>query len=109
VPRVVVDADEDETLELVLLLVQDANRRVPRPSQVSSRTEDRPQDGLEIELGDDRPADLEQTLELRATELLLESDAFFQTGRRSSPYRLPTIVPLSFRSCMLSTERRAHD
>jgi hypothetical protein len=59
--RLRVDPDSQEALELTALLVEDPQRRVARPGQLASLLQDPLQHGLEVELGDDRAPDLQDT------------------------------------------------
>jgi hypothetical protein len=59
-----VDPDEDESLELTLVRIQDAKRRVPGTRQISRGVQDVVEDRFEVELSHERPANLEEALKL---------------------------------------------
>ena len=58
--RRLVDAPGEEPLELLAILVQHADRRVPGARQLDRHREKLVQDGFGVQLRDQRPADIEQ-------------------------------------------------
>ncbi|MEZ4588382.1 MAG: hypothetical protein R2909_18545 [Gemmatimonadales bacterium] len=56
----VVDTERKEAFQLATALVEDAERRVARPGQLARCVEHEFEHALEIEAGDQRPADLDQ-------------------------------------------------
>ena len=62
--RRLVDTHEDESFELTLVRVKDPQRRVLGAGQVAACIQDVPKDRLEVQLGDERAAHIQQSLEL---------------------------------------------
>ena len=59
-PGRLVDADVDEALEFVAVLIEDAERRVAGAGQLAGDLDHFVQHRLEVELGDEPPADVDQ-------------------------------------------------
>jgi hypothetical protein len=59
-PRLLIDPHIDEALELVAILVEDAQRRVAGAGELARHLDYFAQNRLEIELGDKPPADVDQ-------------------------------------------------
>jgi hypothetical protein len=76
----------DEALEPALVLVQDSDGGVPRAGQVAGSIEHAAQDGLRIELGDDRSTHLEKLL-----ESLVRERSFVQGPDRRSRFANPRL------------------
>jgi hypothetical protein len=66
--RLLVDPHEDEPLELLLTLVEDAESRVACARNLAGRLEHMAQDSLDLELGDERSPDIEQLAELKVAQ-----------------------------------------
>ena len=60
--QLVVDPDGEEASQLALVVVEDAERRVPRPGQLARGLDHLLEHGFGIVLGDQPAADLEQAL-----------------------------------------------
>ena len=65
-----VDADEQESLELLLFRIEDAQRRIARSGEIACHLEHLPQDGFEVELRNQSAPDLQQAAELVAVQVL---------------------------------------
>ncbi len=59
-PRSIVDAAGDEALQLLAVAVEHAERRVPRPGQLTGDLENPVEDDLGVEFGDEAAADIDQ-------------------------------------------------
>jgi hypothetical protein len=63
-PGGLVEPHEQEALQLLTGTIDDPERGIPRPRELSRRVEHLPQHGLEVKLGDERAPHLEQSAEL---------------------------------------------
>ncbi len=66
--RLGVDAAGDEALDLSALLVEHADRRVPRAGQLAGGLQQLVQDVIELEMGHERPPGLQEPPQLGLVE-----------------------------------------
>ena len=70
-PRVLVDPQEDEALELLLALVENAERGIARACELAGGLEHMAQHGLHVEVGNERASDVEELAQLLFVQLTL--------------------------------------
>ena len=82
-PRVLVDPHEHEALELLLALVQNAERGIARACELAGGLEHMAQHGLHVEFGNKRASDVEELAQLLFVQLTLRHDPTASPGARS--------------------------